>query len=120
MKKEITKTEFERVFNKHMKNKIVLFVYKYFSSDTTRKNMKYSKFISLILMILFLSGLIASGVDAPNVVIMYITYTFAGLFLSLITLILTGVIIKNIKINKISKELKLSLYDYNKLAEKYN
>ena len=81
---DITKEQFLEVYNQHLPNKWIKFIYKYFSQGTTEENLKPSKIITAILLILFVSGFFATVLGLPKAAILPIVILYAIILTALV------------------------------------
>lgn len=115
----ITKEQFDAVYDKHLPNKFVSFMYKYFSKGTTNSNMTPSNILMGALIGSFLLGYIPSILEIETPLIGIATI-FYFILLTIIALALfIAVIMNRIRLKKIYTELGVSLQEYNQLVEKY-
>jgi sulfite exporter TauE/SafE len=117
--KEITKEEFDKAYNKYSPNGWIKFAYKYFSQSTTEKDIKLSKTISYILIGLFLVGFIGTILNVSKLIIGIATYVFGIVLASLVLYLFSAVILNNIRLNKIRKELGVTKEEYENLVDKF-
>jgi len=116
---DITKEQFLEVYNQHLPNKWIKFIYKYFSQGTTEENLKPSKIITAILLILFVSGFFATVLGLPKAAILPIVILYAIILTALVGSMFSAVILNNLRIRKIRKKLGLTVWQYNLLADLY-
>lgn len=116
---EITKEKFLEAYNKHLPNWWIKLIYKYFSQGTTEENMKPSKIITAILLILFVSGFLATVLGLPNAVIVPIVIIYSIILLAVVGSMFSAVILNNLRIRKIRKILGIGIVQYNILADLY-
>jgi len=116
---EITKEKFLEAYNKHLPNWWIKLIYKYFSQGTTEENMKPSKIITAILLILFVSGFFATVLGLPKAAILPIVILYAIILTALVGSMFSAVILNNLRIRKIRKKLGLTVWQYNLLADLY-
>jgi len=108
---EITKEQFDAVYNKHLPNKWTEFVYKYLIK-------RINKLMYVLLAIVCL-GLVFTIIETPRIFIAIPTYIFLIVFGIATLCSFTAIFFNNIRIDRICKELKISKIEYNILIEKY-
>lgn len=117
---DITKEQFENVYNKHLPNKFIIYMFKFFAKDTEKTSgvkIKSDRVAWAIMFPLFCLGLLFTIINLPKLIIGIVT---ALLSLVLGTVVIGGFIAgfwNNIRIRKIAKELGLDLVQYNKLVD---
>ena len=117
--KKITKTKFLNVCNSHQPNKFVKFIYKYFSKETEKDKLIPKRIIVSVLMLFFLLGFFGTAFKAKYELIKFVTLAYA-IILSVFGLILvTGVIMNNLRIRRICKELDITFQKYEELSKLY-
>lgn len=117
--KEISKEEFEKVYDKYPPSAFVKFIYKYFSQKTEQKDMKLSLITSWILIGLFLLGFIGTIFELSRIVIGIATLIYSGILVVLVLSTFIAVKLNGYRLNKISKELGISKEEYNILVDKF-
>jgi len=117
---EISKEKFLEAYNKHLPNAFIRFIYKYFSQSTTEENMKPSKMVTAILLILFVSGFFATVLGLPKQVIGPVVIIYSVILSSLVLSMFAAMILNNLRIRKIRKLLGgITAMQYNVLADLY-
>jgi len=114
-----SKKEFIASYNNHLPSKWVKFVYKYFSKETEKKNLKLKKSIVVILLILFAIGFVGTIIGIPAFIILWVTISFFILMGMLSCFLFTGVLMNNVRIKKIIKELGTTRQEYNDAVEEW-
>lgn len=94
-------------------------VYGYLPGGTTEENLKPSKIITAILLILFVSGFFATVLGLPKAAILPIVILYAIILTALVGSMFSAVILNNLRIRKIRKKLGLTVWQYNLLADFY-
>ena len=117
--KDITKEQFLTAYNNHPAKGWVKWAFKYFSKSTEKENMKLSNTIAWVLGSLFLVGFFATVVKLPRSIIGPVTITYCIGLAILVLFLFAAVQSNNFRIRRISKELGVTLVEYNKLADKY-
>jgi predicted membrane channel-forming protein YqfA (hemolysin III family) len=117
---KITKEQFLDAYNKHLPNGWIKFAYKYFSDETTAKNMALNNTIVFVLMGLFAVGFFATLFSAIKSVIALVTILYSTILSTLVLYLFSAVFFNNNRINKIRKDLGgISKAEYNKLVDMY-
>ena len=117
---EITKERFQEVYNKHLPNEFIKFVFKYYSKDeeiTSGIKVKTDRIAWFILLPLFLLGMLFTIIGLPKSYIGVVTYPYMGILSALVLVGFVGVQMNNFRIRRIAKELGISLSDYNDLVD---
>lgn len=115
----ISKQQFEIIYNRHLPNAWTKFIFKYFSKSTEKKNLVVSSTIAWVLGALFLVGFGATVTNLPKLGIIIVTLTYAAILSTLVFGMFAALIMNNIRIKKIAKELGISVVDYNELVDKF-
>jgi pilus assembly protein TadC len=118
-KAPFTKEEGIKAYGNNPAAKWIKFAFKYFSKSTEKENMKPSKAIVTILLVLFLSGFLATVLKLPRSIIGPITYAYAGILSVLVLFLLAAVTANNRRIKKVVKELGCSIEEWNKFVDVY-
>ena len=115
----ITKEQFEVAYKNHPPTKLEIFHIKYFSVDALKKNKWLTWLVAGILFVPFLFGFIASVAGASKIWIAAPTIAYTGM-LGIFGLIWIYVWFKiRNRINKIRRELGVTMDEYNALVSKY-
>lgn len=109
---KISKEKFLEVYNKHLPNKWTTFIYRYFSRTTKKEDKWLSRSVYGILIVLFFLGFIGTILKVYHTFIGIVTFTFTGILILLVGSTLPALIMNNLRIRKIRKELNLSLNEY--------
>ena len=115
---EITKTEFNVVYNSHLPNKWIKFAYKYFSKTTEKKDMALKNNLVFIMLGLFFIGFFSTAFHL-NTLVGLATIPYAIILSVLVLYLFSAVILNNLRINKIRKILKITKKEYNILVSKF-
>lgn len=115
----ISKELFIDTYNKNEPNKFIKFMFKYFSSETEKKNMRLSNTVLYSLMSLFNLGYFSTLLKFPRYVISGFTYMYMLLLIVLVFSIIIAAIMNNFRIKRICKALNIKHTEYNKLAKEY-
>jgi len=113
----ITKEQFDEAYNMYPPNWWTRMAFKYFSKSTERKNMKPSITITVILGVLFMTGMLGTIMKWPRAVIGTVTICYMIVLSILVFSLLAAVWMNNARIKKIAKKLGVSLQDYNQLSD---
>ena len=116
---KITKSVFDKVYNKYSPNWCIKMAYKYFSKESARKNMKINDIIIGILLIFFIIGIAGVVIDLPETIIAIVTYLYGGILSSLIIFLLAAILMNNARLNKIMRKLGVSKREYEDLVDKF-
>jgi len=109
--------EFLDVYEKHPPARWIKFMFKYFSTETEAHNLKPARSITLLLLILFIIGFVATIADLSHTLRGMITYSYAIVLGTVVLFILFAGWMNNLRINRIRKELGISVAEYNMAAE---
>ncbi len=115
----MNKETFIETYNKYAPNKWTKFAYKYFSKSTEKENMKPGKAIVGFLMVSFLIGMVGTIMKWPRELIAAVTYSYGALLAVLVIFLLIAVWMNNARIKKISKELDITLQDFNEMSDEW-
>lgn len=116
----ISKERFLEVYNKHLPNKWTKFFFKYFSRFTENKDLWVMRMVQIILIILFLSGMGGTIFNLGRTFIGTVTYIFSGILILLVGTITSAIVMNNLRIRKIRKELVLTKNEYNYYVNYYD
>jgi len=119
MAKNITKKQFDAATNNHLPNNWIKFTYKYFSSETEKKDMKLNNTIIFTLLSLFVVGFVSTILKLPKRIIIITALIYSILLAILVLYLLSAVILNNNRINKICKELGITKEEYNGFVIKF-
>jgi hypothetical protein len=115
----ITKEQFDSAYNNHMPSGWIKFAYKYFSTNTERKDFGVKNTIAYVLGGLFVLGMIASILNLKNEVIGWFVIPYSIILAVLVLYLFSAVFLNNFRINKIRKELGITKEQYNALVSKF-
>jgi len=116
---KITKEQFDNVYNKHLPNAFIKFIYKYFSTETEKKDMSLNNAFFTILFILFFGGFVETIFKISELLLLLTVISYAGILAILVLSMFTAVLLNNYRISKITDELGISRDDYNEYADLY-
>jgi hypothetical protein len=117
--KLITKEQFDAAYNKHLPSEWIKFAFKYFSQQTEMKDMSLKNGVAYILGGLFVFGLLGSIFNVSTVLIKIALIPYSVILASLVLYLFSAVILNNIRIGKIKKELGVNSDEYDALVSKY-
>lgn len=109
---DITKEYFDIACNNHKPNNWIRFAFKYFSKDTIEKDLSVKDSVVYFLLSLFLIGFLGTVFDVPRIFIGTATIVFSVVLTLLVLYLFSAVILNNIRINKIRKELGITKKEY--------
>jgi len=112
---KITKKQFDAVYNKHLPSKWIKFAYKYFSTETEKGDMKLKSFIIYFLLGVFFIGFFGTMFNFSRTMILIPTTIYSIVLVVLVLYIFSAIILNNIRIGKICKELGITKIQYNLL-----
>jgi hypothetical protein len=115
----ITKEQFDIVYNQYSPNMWIKLIFKYFSSQTEMKNIAFQKNLRIILLGIFFCGLLGTIFNLPENFIKIITYLFSASIFFIVLCLFSAIIMNNLRIKKIIKKLGISINEYNSLVDKY-
>ena len=117
----ITKEQFQKTYNKYLPNGFIKFVFKHYAKDDERtsgiKIKLADKIAWFVLLPLFLIGMLFTIIGLPKSYVGAVTIPYAIGLAILVLVGFVGVIMNNLRIRKIAKELGVSLGEYNKLVD---
>lgn len=117
--KDITKEEFDRVYDMYPPNAWQKWMFKYFSTKSERKAFSPSWIVTAVLSVAFLTGFIGTIVNAPRAVIAFATYTLAAVLVLVCFNILFAGLTNNLRLRWIRKALGLTREEYMWVVNKY-
>ena len=115
----ITKEQFDAAYNKHLPSDWIKFAYKYFSTSTEQKNMDLKNSLTYFLGGLFLIGFLGTVFNANKNFLKFFIGLYASMLSVLVLYLFSAVILNNLRIEKIKKELEINSDEYDALVSKY-
>lgn len=113
--KEITEEMFKSADTLYPANKFTKFMFRYFSTNTTKEDLYVRRIVQGILITTFALGFLGTVIGVTNLFIMFVTLSFT-LGLVLLGLAMTiAVIMNNLRIRKICKYFEINRGDYDML-----
>ena len=116
---KISKEQFDIAYNNHLPNAWIKFAYKYFSTSTEQKNMELKNGLAYFLGGLFLVGFLGTIFNANKIFIKIFVGLYAIMLSTLVLYLFSAVILNNLRIGKIKKELGITSDEYNSLISIY-
>jgi hypothetical protein len=116
---KITKEQFDVAYNKFSPNNWIKFAYKHFSTSTEQKNMSLKNDVAYILGSLFALGLLGTILNMPPVLIKVAVIPYLIILVTLVLYLFSAVILNNLRIRKIRKELGITSNEYDSLLAKF-
>jgi len=117
----ISKEQFEKVYNKYSPNKFLIFMFKHFAKDdekTSGVKLKLGdKLAWFVLLPLFVIGMLFTIIGLPKVYIGVVTIPYMILLSIMVLSMFVAVQWNNFRIRKIAKQLGISVGEYNKLVD---
>jgi len=117
--KEITKEQLDIVINKYPPSNYIKFAFDYFSKTPVNEKFTIKIIINYILILLFLVGFLGTIFNISQKIILISTLLFSIVLVLFALYLYSVIVLNNIRINKICKELNISHDQYNELIEKY-
>lgn len=114
---QITKCEFERVYNKYAPSKLEKFFFKYFSVNAKNKWVRW--LVAGIMFIPFIVGFIGTVIGSSEAFIATFTYIFCALLVSFAIPWLYVWFAHYCRIKKIQKKLGVNRFEYDFLVDKF-
>lgn len=116
---KITKEQFDTAYNKHLPSGWIKFVFKYFSRSTEQKDMSLKNGVAYILGGLFVFGLLGTMFNVSTILIKAMLIPYSVILVALVLYLFSAVILNNIRIHKIMKELGVNSDEYDALVSKF-
>lgn len=116
---KITKEQFDAAYNKHLPSNWIKFAYKYFSQQTEIKDMSLKNGVAYILGGLFVFGLLGTMFNVSTALIKAAFIPYTVILVALVLYLFSALILNNIRIGKIKKELGINSDEYDALVAKY-
>jgi hypothetical protein len=116
---KITKEQFDVAYNKHLPIDWIKFAFKYFSKSTEKQNLTLKNTIVYILGGLFLFALLGTMFNVSTVLIKAALIPYSIILAVLVLYLFSAVILNNLRIGKIKKELGINSDEYDALVSKY-
>ena len=114
----MTKEEFLTVYNRHQPNAWTWFAFKYFSQETTDDDEWLREAAISVLIALFVMGFVAVVLNWDDIA-KWLTLPFGIILFGIVILMFGGGIMNNLRIKRISRELGISIGEYNHYANLY-
>jgi hypothetical protein len=115
----MTKELFIEAYDKYPPSWISKIVFKYFSQSTEKKNSTVKRSITWILISFFAIGFIATILKLGKTFISFFALSYCILLAILVLFLFAGVILNNLRVKKIAKELNISIKEYNNYVDLY-
>ena len=115
----ITKKQFDEVYGKHPPNGWIKFAFKYFSKDTEKKNLIVENAVVYFFIGMFFIGFIGTMLNMSRSFIFTTTLLYSIPLTILVLYLFSAIILNNMRINKIIKELGVTKDEYEVLVQKY-
>lgn len=116
---DVTKEQFDNACKKYEPNNWIKFAFKYFSKDTIKEDFFVKNSLIYFFVTMFLIGFISTVFNAPRAIISIATMIFSIVLLLLVLYMSSAVILNNLRIKKICKELGIEKSTYEALTEFY-
>ena len=116
---KISKEEFDIAYDNHLPSKWIKYAYEHFSTTTERKNFMVKKIVVLVLSILFAVGFLSTVIGLPKSVVAFTVILYGIVLGGLVTYLFTAIILNNLRIREIRKELGITTDEYDALVSAY-
>jgi hypothetical protein len=116
---KIEKEEFLAAYNRHLPGKWTKFVFRYFSQSTLKKDLWLQRTVQGILLGLFGLSMLGIIFNAIHTYMLITTIPFGIILAFVVLTISSGVILNNLRIRKIIKELGITKAEYEILSYIY-
>jgi hypothetical protein len=117
----ISLEEFNKVYNKHLPNKFIVFLFKLADKDDEKTTgIKISildKIAYFVLLPLVVLGILFRALNLPEAYVGAVTIPYSILLAIIVLSGFVAVKWNNFRIKKIAKELGISIEEYNKLVD---
>lgn len=118
---DIDKEQFEKIYNKYLPNKFLVFMFKHFAKDdekTSGIKLKLGdKLAWFVLLPLFLIGMLFTIIGLPKSYIGVVTISYSVILSIIVLSMFVAVQWNNFRIRKIAKELGVNISDYNEIVD---
>ena len=115
----ISKEQFDLAYGHHDPSKWISIAYKYFSTSSEAKNLYVKKDIVYFLLGLFVLGFLGTVFNVGKFLIAMVVYPYCFVLAALVLYLFSAVILNNIRIGKIKKELGINSDEYDALVSVY-
>jgi phosphoglycerol transferase MdoB-like AlkP superfamily enzyme len=115
----ISKEQFDLAYGHHDASKWISFAYEYFSTSSEAKNLSLKKDIVYFLAGLFVFGLVGTVFNFARALVALTVIPYCFVLAVLVLYLFSAVILNNIRIGKIKKELGINSDEYNALVSVY-
>jgi len=115
----ISKEQFDAAYNKYPPNKWIKFAFKYFSTNTEKKDFGAKNTVLYVLLFFFIIGFFGTIFGLPVKIIGIATVAYTIILSVLVLYLFSAVILNNIRVNKIRKVLGITKEEYNNLVDIY-
>jgi hypothetical protein len=116
---KISKEQFDIAYDNHLPSNWIKLAYKYFSKNTEKKDFGVKNTIVYVLLFFFLIGLFGTIFGLPAAIIGIATVTYTIILSALVLYLFSAVILNNLRISKIRKELGITKEEYATLVSVY-
>lgn len=117
---DINKEQFEKIYNKYLPNKFLVFMFKHFAKDdekTTGIKLKLGDKLGwFVLLPLFLIGMLFTIIGLPKTYIGVVTISYSVILSIIVLSMFVAVQWNNFRIRKIAKKLGVNISDYNEIV----
>lgn len=115
----IGKDEFLKAYNNHLPDKYTRFVYRYCSTEVTKKDRWFKNTVMSILLSTFVIQMFCVIFEYDGIVLKASAYTFIAILFMYAILFITGWLFNTFRLKSICRELDVTSTEYNILANYY-
>lgn len=116
---QISKEEFDAVYEQYLPNQWIKFGFKYFSKETEMKDMYLKKNITYLLLSFFILGFIGTVFNLSKKIILISTILYSIIIFLFVGYMFSVVLLNNKRISKIANKLDITLEEYNLIVKKF-
>jgi hypothetical protein len=115
----ISKEQFDIAYDNHKPSGWIKFAYKYFSTETEKKDFGVKKIVVGVLGGLFGLGMLAAILNLSDKIIRIFVIPYSILLAVLVLYLFSAILLNNWRIKKIRKELGITQSEYDALVSAY-
>jgi hypothetical protein len=115
----ISKEQFETAYNHHLPSEWIKYAYEHFSTTTEKTNFTVKKIVVGVLSTLFAVGFLSTVIGLSKSVVAFTVILYSIVLGGLVLYLFSAVILNNLRIRKIRKELGITKDEYNALVSVY-
>lgn len=118
--RELLSSEYELAHAKYPPNGWTKLAFRYFSTNTAKKDMYVRRIIQGWMILLFIAGFVLTVLETAPLFIGFVTLNFVALLVLIGIFMSSAMIMNNLRIRKVRKELGLTKSEYETIRRYYS